>query len=109
MEQTDVRQSTSGAMGNAEALHAMNAAVDAAPEPAGATNGSCPTCGAGGMQVPTSFVYALGRSESRFPRLSVEKEFAQALTAREASGQADRKAMQTVLSMPENRYLARQL
>lgn len=35
----------------------------------------CPTCGAASM--PLSYIYVLGRIEACFPRLSVEKEFAQ--------------------------------
>jgi hypothetical protein len=54
-------------------------------------------------------VYALGRIEPRFPRLSVEKEFAQALAQADTKGQPDRQALHTVLSQPENRYLIRQL
>ena len=107
MDQTEVRQSTSGATTGADAMRAMNA-MEPAPDPAGGAS-SCPTCGAGGASAPLSFVYALGRIEPRIPRLSVEKEFAQALSNKEAAGQTDRHAMQTVLSMPENRYLARQL
>jgi hypothetical protein len=43
-------------------------------------------------------------------RSSVEKEFAQVLARPDAKvGQTDRAAMQSVLSSPENRYLARQL
>jgi hypothetical protein len=57
-----------------------------------------------------AFVYALGRIEPRFPRLSVEKEFAQATAhLKTAPGLTDRQTLHAVLSMPENRYLARQL
>jgi PatG C-terminal len=57
----------------------------------------------------SAYVYALGRIEPRFPRLSVEKEYAQATGRAETTGLTDREALQTVLSKPENRYLARQL
>jgi hypothetical protein len=57
----------------------------------------------------SAYVYALGRIEPRFPRLSVEKEYAQATGRAETAGLTDRQALQTVLSKPENRYLARQL
>ena len=53
--------------------------------------------------------YAIGRIEARFPRLSVEKEFAQATGRAETAGQTDQQAFHDVLSKPENRYLARQL
>ena len=109
MDQTEVRQSTSGATSGAEAIRAMNAAMETAPEQAHGEPGSCPTCGANAASGPPSFVYALGRIEPRIPRLSVEKEFAQAMSNGEVAGQTDRHGMQTVLSMPENRYLARQL
>ena len=41
--------------------------------------------------------------------MSVEKEYAQATGRAETAGLTDRQALQTVLSQPENRYLARQL
>ncbi|HLF27327.1 MAG TPA: hypothetical protein VJG32_13410 [Anaerolineae bacterium] len=76
-------------------------------------------CGQPGCQIPGShnhnsasanpFVYALGRIEPRFPRLEVEKEFAQATGRAETSGLTDRQALQTVLAQRQNRYLARLL
>ena len=56
-----------------------------------------------------SYIYALGRVEPRFPRLSVEKEFAQATGRGQTAGPSDREAVQSVLSERQNRYLARQL
>jgi hypothetical protein len=77
---------------------------------------ACPSCGnAAGFErdAPSlsvsSFVYALGRIEARFPRLSVEKEFAQATGRAETAGLTDRQALHKVLSRRENRYLSRQL
>jgi PatG Domain len=74
---------------------------------------SCPTCGAAAAvspsPVPPSYVYAVGKIEARFPRISVEKEFAQALGRDKTAGLTDRQALQAVLSKPENRYLLRQL
>src|SRR5215471_11496631 len=73
----------------------------------------CPTCGtappinAGFASL--SYVYAIGRIEARFPRPSVEKEFAQATGRAETAGLTDRQATQKVLSHRQNRYLARQL
>jgi hypothetical protein len=58
---------------------------------------------------PPSYVYALGRVEPRFPRLGVEKEFAQATGRAATAGLTDREALYAVLSKPENRYLSRQL
>jgi len=68
----------------------------------------CPTC----EDDPTSaqsFIYALGRVEPRFPRLSIEKEFAQATGRAETGGLTDRQVLHTVLSKRENRYLVREL
>lgn len=71
----------------------------------------CPTCGAGGAGATanTSYVYALGQIEERYPRPSVEKEVAQATGRAETAGRTDRQAFHQVLSQRENRYLARQL
>jgi PatG Domain len=57
----------------------------------------------------SSYVFAIGRVEPRFPRLSVEKEFAQATGRAETTGLTDRQALHAVLSQRQNRYLARQL
>jgi hypothetical protein len=70
----------------------------------------CPTCGgASASHVPPSYVYALGKIEWRFPKQSVEKEFAQATGRAETTGQTDREAFYTILSERRNRYLVRQL
>jgi hypothetical protein len=91
-------------------------AVPSNPKPAGnslAPQG-CSTCGTvpatnGGTAAATSYIYAIGRIEPRFPRPSVEKEFAQATGRAETAGLSDRQAVQKVLSQRQNRYLARQL
>src|SRR5262245_38662480 len=69
----------------------------------------CPTCAGAAASMPVSYVYAIGRIEARFPRLSVEKEFAQATGRAETAGQTDQQAFYNMLSKPENRYLARQM
>jgi hypothetical protein len=69
----------------------------------------CPTCAAGAASMPMSYVYALGRIEARFPRLSVEKEFAQVAGRAETAGKTDQQVFHAVLSKPENRYLVRQM
>jgi hypothetical protein len=74
---------------------------------------ACAACGTApaansGPASPT-YVYALGRIEPRFPRPSVEKEFAQATGRADTSGLTDRQALQKVLTQRHNRYLARQL
>ena len=79
---------------------------------------SCPTCGNSPpgqsmhdlpMLPAAAFVYAVGRIGYRFPRLSVEKEFAQATGRAETARLTDQHAFHQVLSHPHNRYLARQL
>jgi hypothetical protein len=81
---------------------------------------SCPTCGGTPVQArilpapspdvaATSYVYAIGRIEPRFPLPSIEKEFAQVTGRAETAGLTDRQALQKVLSQRSNRYLARQL
>jgi hypothetical protein len=69
----------------------------------------CPTCAGAAAPTPASYVYAIGRIEARFPRLSVEKEFAQASGRAETAGQTDQQVFYNVLSQPQTRYLARQL
>jgi hypothetical protein len=74
----------------------------------------CPTCGGvagaqNGETASSSYVYALGQIEARFPRPSVEKEMAQATGRAETAGRTDQQAFHQVLSQRENRYLARQM
>ena len=59
-------------------------------------------------QGPT-FIYALGKIETRFPSIGIEKEFLQATGRTETSGLSDGQTYHHVLSKPENRYLTRQL
>jgi hypothetical protein len=76
---------------------------------------ACPTCQASAelnsddQNAAPSYVYALGRVEPRFPRLSLEREFAQVAGRADAKGKTDREVLQAVLSQRENRYLVRQL
>jgi PatG C-terminal len=80
----------------------------------GGPSGKCSCGGAGsnpngGGVMTYPYVYALGRIEPRFPRLAVEKEFAQATGRAPTAGLTDRQALHAVLSQPQNRYLVRQL
>src|SRR5262249_17900546 len=63
--------------------------------------------GNGAVEYP--YVYALGRIEARFPRLSVEKEFAQAAGRTDVAGNTDQQLLHSMLSQREHRYLARQM
>ena len=77
----------------------------------------CATCGGtGGAADPSpndagmsSYVYAIGRVEARFPNLAAEKEFAQATGRTDTAGKTDQQTFHAVLSKRENRYLVRQL
>jgi len=71
--------------------------------------GSCSSCAARAAQSTPQYIYALGRVEPRFPRLSVEKEYAQATGRAETAGLTDREALHKVLSARHNRYLLKQL
>ncbi len=76
--------------------------------------GTCSTCGGDAGMSPgdsgmTSYVYAIGRVEARFPNLAAEKEFAQATGRTETAGKTDQQAFHAVLSQRQNRYLVRQL
>lgn len=73
------------------------------------TPASCPSCAEGMAAGPPSYVYALGRIEARFPKLAVEKEFAQAAGRSDTAGKTDQQTFHAVLSKREHRYLARQL
>lgn len=81
----------------------ITAAADAAPTPGTASDPGAPAV------APPAWIYALGRIEPRFPKISTEKEFAQALGGNEVAGLTNHQALQAALSRPENRYLVRQL
>ena len=75
-----------------------------------AAGGSCGCgCTGGAPSASSSYVYALGRIEPRFPTLSLEKELAQVTSRTQTSGLTDGQSLHTVLTNPENRYLVRQL
>jgi hypothetical protein len=120
----DTDEEVKGSMGEAEEMETVTAPIDGEnpnwkqDPPAGAANRTltaqaCPSCGdapkgAGAGQAPT-WIYALGRIEPRFSKISVEKEFAQVLGREKTTGLTDRQTLHGVLSKPENRYLVRQL
>ena len=113
MEQSEVKERDATPSATANDSLSM---VVSSPNPVGSSLSpqACPTCGTvagsneNGMTAP-SYVYAIGRIEARFPRPSVEKEYAQATGRAETAGLTDRQAVQKVLSQRQNRYLARQL
>jgi hypothetical protein len=74
-----------------------------------ASEASCPTCGGGAGSTALSYVYALGQLEARFPTLGVEKEFAQVAGRAETASRTNQQVIHSILTKPENRYLARQM
>jgi hypothetical protein len=84
------------------------AQADVTPIP-GLPETSCPTCGPGAESMATTYVYAIGRVEARFPNLAAEKEFAQASGRADTVGHTDQETFHKVLSQRGNRYLVRQL
>ena len=81
--------------------------MESTQQPETVAAGSCPSCG--NHTAAPSPVYAIGRIEPRFPRLSIEKEFAQVSAQMDASGRTDRQTLHDVLARPEHRYLARKI
>ncbi len=83
------------------------------PSVAPQAGGTCGCGGAVGLAAngagTPSYIYAIGRVEARFPNLAAEKEFAQATGRADTAGKTDQQAFHAVLSMRENRYLARQV
>jgi hypothetical protein len=55
------------------------------------------------------YVYVLGQIEARFPNRSIEKEYVQILERSKSANFEHQQAFYSVLSQPENRYLARKL
>lgn len=78
------------------------------PSQAADTETRCPQC-SGDESSSSSYVYAIGRIEGRFPRLAVEKEYAQAAARLETKGMSTCEVFHAVISLAENRYIARQV
>jgi PatG C-terminal len=108
--ESEVREATteeSSPAGPTDSVRPVSDGLTAAPSPTPLAPQPCPTCGSNGTAMPASYVYALGFIEPRFPRLSVEKEFAQATGRAETANLTDRQALRRVLE--QNRYLVKQL
>jgi hypothetical protein len=100
VQESSAQQALAAASTVRPVSHAQAAAPPSPQQP-------CPTCGSNGAGMPASYIYTLGRIEPRFPRLSVEKEFAQATGRAETVNLTDRQALRQVLE--QNRYLVKQL
>jgi hypothetical protein len=111
--QTEVKEQTVNPSPTRDESPAL-VAPSASPAGQAVSPQACAACGAAqacnGSPLGTPrYIYAIGRIEARFPRPSVEKEFAQATGRAETAGLTDRQALQKVLSQRQNRYLTRQL
>jgi hypothetical protein len=97
--------------------HGLDTATDVSAGPGPAlSRADITTCATCGQPSPSSrtphvarHIYAIGKIEARFPRLSVEKEFSQVLARSDTKGLTDQQAQRQILSQRENRYLARQM
>ena len=98
-----------GAMAHLPPTAEMDTARAVTPQGSGGSCGCGLNGGAAGPLEARSYVYAIGRIEARFPTLSVEKEFAQAVKPAQTAGKTDHATMMAVLSDRKNRYLARQM
>jgi PatG C-terminal len=113
MEQSEITSQSEAQSQDANHVSALPASIKhpsesvLIPQQTSRLSDQPPAQAMGAMSSP--FVYALGRIEPRFPSLSVEKEFAQAIGRSETVNLTDRQALSGVLSRPENRYLIRQL
>jgi hypothetical protein len=108
VESNHLAEQPTGSSASDSNLDMIHAAQGVSSAPSGPET-PCPTCDGGGAISVASYVYALGTIEARFPRLGVEKEFAQATGRAETSGLTDREVLRKVLSARETRYLVRQL
>lgn len=109
MEHTESKDRAATALAPVDSPSGPGAITGAAAAPQ-----TCPSCGTGSASsaetaASPTWIYAIGRIAPRFPKISVEKEFAQAVGRDKTDGLTDRKTLQAVLSKPENRYLVRQL
>ena len=94
--ESEVQEATaqaSSSAGSTAPVIPVSDGITAAQPPAPLAQPPCPTCGSNGAAMPASYVYALGRLDPRFPRLSVEKEFAQATGRAETVNLTDRQAL----------------
>lgn len=116
MEQTELneqRTEPASVVNGAQAISPPGRNTETTPNQS-VSPATCATCGTAADSnamglTTTSYVFAIGRVEMRFPTLAVEKEFAQATGRADTVGLADRAATHAVLSNPVNRYLARQI
>ncbi|HTS67995.1 MAG TPA: hypothetical protein VMO17_03350, partial [Terriglobia bacterium] len=92
MDQSEVKEQVATV---ATGVNDASAPVTAAARPAARSLApqACPTCGTApagnGATAAASYIYAIGRIEPRFPRVSVEKEFVQAVGRDKTSGLTD--------------------
>ncbi len=111
--QTEVQEQTATALPVPD-VQPAEVVPSVKPAAQSVTPQACSTCGTmpaanGGNGATLNYIYAIGHIEARFPRPSVEKEFAQATGRAETAGLTNRQTLQRVLSQRQNRYLTRQM
>lgn len=76
-----------------------------------AVSNGCATCGQSTSLPAMSplHVYAIGKVEARFPRLSIEKEYFQAVARLDTRGLTDAEIRHRVFSQREYRYISRRM
>ncbi|MBV9597337.1 MAG: hypothetical protein JOZ87_10760, partial [Chloroflexi bacterium] len=73
---------------------------------------ACPTCNVprtAAQMVPDAWVYVIGDVDARYPSLAVEKEAIGAMARAGTSGLSNEAALQKILEVPGNAYLAREM
>ncbi|MDM5178574.1 hypothetical protein PO883_15350 [Massilia sp. DJPM01] len=95
-----------GASGSASASENFNPTTAV---PFDNSGGKCASCAEKPSPATPSFIYALGRIVPHIPRVAVAKELLQAAGSTDTAGLTDRQWLHKVISMRQNRYLARQL
>ena len=96
--------------GPAHAAHQPCATCGGGAPPSTAAVVSSKDAGAGTVTTSSTWVYAIGRIEPRFARISVEKEFLQVVArSSRLKGLTDSQVRHHVLTNVENAYLLRQM
>jgi len=107
-EQKEERTMDVAQLSAATSIPEQNARASVVPQICGTCQKSLESA-IGSEVSETTYIYAMGKIEPRFPSISIEKEFAQATGRGDAKGLTDRQTMHTILSKRENHYIARKI
>jgi len=107
-EQKEERTTEVAHLSVATSIPEQNARASVVPQICGTCQKSLESAIASEVSEAT-YIYAMGKIETRFPSISIEKEFAQAAGRGETKGLTDRQTMHSIFSKRENRYLARKI